>query len=366
MKKSAKYNIGIAAKKSKKKFTKRSSARSPLRLGILALIFLITLIVGGKILSLVDRLNRPYSETGTEIYRRENWDGDQIVNIALSSGEINLLSYNPFDKSVSLIKVPEEAYIEVPFGFGSWPVRSVYDLGQAEETPFGGLLLKQALSSIFGIPVNSYVVFRDDNQHLSGEQLVEKMRQGPLGFNILRQSQTDLSLMEMIKLGQGISGVRFDKVKTIDLTKSGAINKTKLADNSPALTITPSNLDQYLQGIFVDDDLKSEGLSVAVYNSTNHSGLGEKAARTIANMGGRVVVVSNSSAGLKQSLILGKESDTRRFLAEIFASSCAKKSVKIWPFGSESGCSGQIADVDTSRADINLFLGEDYYFRFNR
>ena len=72
-----------------------------------------------------------------------------------------------------------------------------------------------------------------------------------------------------------------------------------------------------------------------------------KAARIITNLGGNVIIVSNGQTNLKNTKVTGVKSKTLDRLKQIF-----EISGKIDP---------NMEELTSSRADINVFLGEDYF-----
>ena len=263
--------------------------------------------------------------------KQSNWNGDSNINVVLKSDSLKLLSYNPKDEKVTVVEIPEKLYLEVPGGYGSWRVGSVFALG-------GGGLPSEAISSFFGIPLAGFL----DNATLAS--LTDK---NPLSnFSILSQFKTNLTPFEVLRLKMGISAVRFDKITTLNLEEMGLLDGSKLADGTEVLTSDPVRLDS-LSERFADPEIKTERKTIAVFNATSHSGIAQKAARLIANIGGDVIIISNSEIKIEKTAILGEASKTLDNLKQIFSSS--------------GTIDPQLEDLASPRAQINLFLGEDYF-----
>ncbi|MDO8638026.1 MAG: LCP family protein [Candidatus Daviesbacteria bacterium] len=333
-------------KTARKKFHKRKASK--LSIGIIALVILVCLIILGKTISFISGLNEPFAPDSKDISKQTSWNGKGVINTAILADKIYILSFNPDQKTLLLLKIPDETYLPVPFNFGKWSMGSVYQLGQSENPPIGALLFKKTLEENLGIPLNSYII--DQKSQDSFEKKLTNLRQNPLeNISFLRGIKTDLSFLEYWKLAWSLRGVRFDKVKTLDLGESDLTSWLVLRDGSRVISIEQEELDNYIQKYFADSKLKDEGLSIGIYNTTEHTGLAEKAERLIENMGGRVVFTANSKSHLDQSLLLGGKSYTFDVLSGFFA----KKPTSL------------PSNLDSSRADINLFLGEDYFMRYN-
>lgn len=320
------------------------------RLGVMVLAFLVTLILVGKTIDFIGSLNRPYAPDDPKSTRVGNWNSNkESLNLLVKSKEVSLLSLNPGEDSLTIFKIPAEAYINVSFGFGNWPIRSIYNLGQGENPPIGAKLLTTSIASAFGTPVDGYLSVQEE---MEIDDLVGKMKQNPFTlWGILRQSRTDLSLREYWDFWSALRKVRADKVETIDLDESGStVNKT-LADGSKVYALDTYKLDVLIQKRLEDLNIREESLSIGIFNATSHSGLAEKASRLINNIGGRVVFTTNLDTPLQKSCIVGKFSYTTSRLSKIFSSTeCA---------------AGQL-NLSPNTADVSIILGEDYFLRYNR
>lgn len=258
------------------------------------------------------------------------WNGDFNINIVVKDNKVFLLSFSPKNQTATILKIPDNTFLETAHGFGKWQIRSIYDLG-------GHQLLKDSLSQFFGLPIDGF---------LEGVFLDSIKKNPILSLTSLPGIKTDLTLVELIRLKLGLSGVRFDKIYMIDLEKSGALSPEKLADGTEILIADPIKLDSQIAGL-ADPNLKSERKTLAIFNSTNHPQLAQKAARLITNVGGDVIIMANSQLKLEKTQIFGEEGKTLERLKQIF------------------GISGRIdpesEDQVPSRAQINLFLGEDFF-----
>lgn len=349
---------------SKQKFRKPARSQK-LRAGMAALLFLLGLVVLGKLVGLLVDWGNPYSPDATLKTKKTHWQEDQTLNVVFQSKDWALISFNPHKKTVTVFKIPPEVYLNLPFSLGNWPMRSVYGLGQAENPPRGAQLLVDTLSTTLGLPINGYFLWKEQTQ-MEAEELVEKMRTNTWSaLLVLRDSKTNLSMWEMVNLLKSISSVRLDKVEILDLQQSQVTDWMLLADGSRGLYFKPALLDQFIQNKIEDSNLKDEGLTISIYNTTDHPQLAEKAARLITNLGGRVVFVGSSKDKLSQTVVLGKSSYTKKYLAGFLAPHCLERKSFISLGKSNNSCSFQGSNTDLSQADINIILGEDYFIRYN-
>lgn len=101
-----------------------------------------------------------------------------------------------------------------------------------------------------------------------------------------RGVQTNLTLIDFLRLGVFSSGVNSDKL----VKQKSSIKDVEL-----------SNLASKL---FVDPMIANQKISLQITNSTDVPGLGNKLARYITNIGGNVVLVNTSSSVVEKSKIL--------------------------------------------------------------
>lgn len=275
------------------------------------------------------------------------WDGEFNINLAVRSSGIAVLSYNPKEKKITVLTVPDETFLEVPRGYGRWQIRAVYGLG-------GNRLLKETLTSFLAVPVDGFLDLTDAPANFPDAAfLVSKLRENPFsGFSLLSFLKTDLTLWELLKLKMAVQGVRFDKITHLDLAERDVLDKGLLPDGSRVYTADPVRIDSILED-FADPAFLAEHRSIAVFNAADKPLLAQKWARLIVNLGGNVVITANAGENLPKTAVYGEESKTLKRLRQIFELDCQNnpKCVKISP---------KDVDLASSRAQINIFLGEDY------
>lgn len=319
---------------SKKQIAKKT------RWALVALAVIFGLIVIGRAAKLTESFFKPQ--------KRFHWNGDFNINILIKAKGISLLSFSPKSEKITLIDIPDNTYLQVAKGFGNWELRSVYNLG-------GNILLRDTLSNFFALPIDGYLNFSSSNSQKESLELVTELRKNPFFIiTILSAVKTDLSPFELLRLQMGLSKVRFDKVRHIKLD-SVVLDEEMLADGSQVLVADPVKLDSILSEL-VDPSIQSEHLSIAVFNSTDSPGLAQKAARLITNIGGDVIITANAQNNFKQTRVYGKESKTLERMKQIFENACQNRTKspncdKIDP---------NLEELVSSRAKINIFLGEDY------
>ena len=77
-----------------------------------------------------------------------------------------------------------------------------------------------------------------------------------------------------------------------------------MPDGQVAYEVEPERLEQLAKKYFFERKVREENFLIEVVNSTLHSGLGERAARILSNIGGDVVAVTDSDETYNYCLIL--------------------------------------------------------------
>lgn len=316
-------------------------------------LIVIGIITGLLLLSQLVKLTQmffsPWKQLNS-VKRTYVWNGDYNINIVMRGKGISLLSYDPKKETAVIVDIPPATYLETAGGFGKWQLSSIYGLGETQKNIGGDNLLKNSLVNLFGLPIDGYLEFTNQYAQSDNINLISNFRKNFFSaMTLLPFIKTDLTPFELIRLKLGLSSVRFDKIKQIDLRSNNSLTPDKLLDGSDILTPDLIKIDAAISDL-ADPIIQSERLTIAVFNSTDHPQLAQKAARLITNMGGDVIITTNSDNKVRKSYATGKESKTLTRLKQIF-----ELGGDIIPGSNE--------DLVSSRAQINIFLGDDYFDR---
>jgi len=318
-----------SAHKSWKAAHLRTKSEKRTKLAIIVLALVVSVLIIGNLVKFTQNLFQPISQTP----KQYSWNGESRINLVIKSTTTSVLSFDPSQEEVMVVDIPGEVYTEVPGGFGSWQTRAIYDLGQSENPPKGSRLLSQSISHLLGLPIDGYIQSGDKTT----KEIVNDFR-SLLGIkDLLSNIQTDLSPVELIRLGLGLSKVRFDKVGSINLAEL-EVFENDIAD--------PMRLDNIVAQNFSDSQIVKEQVTIAVFNGTDKPGLASQVARMISNMGGNVIIQSSFEGSVPSTFITGKEGYTKKRLKQVFCSG--------------QSCDNIPANSSDFRAQINIVLGRDF------
>lgn len=345
-----------------KSYQDKSKIQKNITLAVGALVLLLLLLILGKIIGLLTAFNLPFTKSLVDEKSRI-WDGKTSYNLVYASenpdktslSQISLINFNPSDKKITVLKVSDMIYSELPRAYGTWRVGSIYQLGEEEGEKKGVVLLKLSLSKILGMPVDGIFISSDNKS--DPPKVWSTSWKNPLGISkLLTNAKTDLTPLEFIRLLYFSSKIRSDKIVTLDLSQSVITESKLLPDSTRVLGINYINLDSFLRDNLIDNLLYQENGTVAIYNATDKPGLAQEVARISTNLGANVVFIGNTEDKISKTIVVASSDSisespfTYQRLASIYAPSCLK-----------SSCSSQDNNVNNSRAHINIILGEDYY-----
>ncbi len=331
----------------KRRFQNLPNKNSSVKLGILALLVLLLLFVFAKVFQFIYSLEQPQSSDLNTV-KEYKWDSKLSLNLVLKDRNVSIFHFDPVDEKVIILSIPNNTYTELPKGYGSWRVESIYGLGQSEDPPVGALLLKQSLANLLGLPIDGILISKKD----SLKDLLLSTSVAPWQFlGYLNQVKSDLTLREHLNLILAISKVRSDKIVYLNLEQTDITTSKLLPDSSRVLGVNKVALDQFVRDNMADGQILEERVSIAVFNATSHPGLAQEAARVITNLGGDVIIVSNTENLLAKTMVISQDENlTAAKLTQVFAPWCiSEKCVTLDP------------KVIDSRAKINIVIGEDFY-----
>lgn len=281
--------------------------------------------------------------------RKSLWDGKSRLTLALNSTPILVASFEPSEKTLNFLSIPPNTYIEIIHGYGFYKAESIWRLGELEKC--AGELLLGSLQEYLGVPVDGYASASGIRYQVSSDKIKESFL--AIIYSLLRgEGETSLTRWDLIRLWWGIKGVRFDKVRLVDLEKTNIVEETILPDGTPALIPDPLRLDQLMVQLFSDRRIKEEGLAIGAYNSTDYPGLAKKVARIINNISGQVIEVGDWEVGSGKCEVRGGKQ-----LANTYT---GKKLIKIF------NCQYGGPEMGESQAEIAIILGQDYWQKLNQ
>ncbi|MBI4038939.1 LCP family protein [Candidatus Daviesbacteria bacterium] len=317
-----------------KKLGVQRKAKKKIKLALIVLGLVIAVIILGQIANFAKILVSPWGLL-TPV-KKYNWNPKFNLNLVVHTNSTSVLSYNPQEGKIIIINIPDQTFMEVPGGFGKWQLGAVYGLGKNE-------LLKKTMMNYLGLPIDGFLDFTPPFKNI--KEILGILRGNPISsLQLLPNLKSDLTFWQLIRLKFGLASVRFDKIIELNLDQLDVLEKSALLDGSIIFNTDLVKLDTYLT-VLKDSVIAKENKSIAIFNATTQPQLANKWARLVTNLGANVIITANAGKTLQKTEVSGQKSATLERFKQIF-----DINDKI----------SQSNEGETSRAEINLLVGEDY------
>lgn len=219
------------------------------------------------------------------------------VTLVLGSNPPAVLSLNRNSGEVNLLFIPSDTYIEVPGNFGKYRAGTIWNLGIIENR--GGLLLLSAMQSFLGAPISGWIGWLHPTTiDFTDKRKDELLKMLQASFSPLlsgnRLTVSNLSAIEKLWLWWHLKRLSGEKLAVINLQDKGVLLSIELPDGSQALTGDPELVDKVSQTLYFEERIKNDAFVLRIHNSSDISGMGNKIARLLTNIGYHVISVENS------------------------------------------------------------------------
>jgi len=228
--------------------------------------------------------------------------------VIVASSPVALWSWDASERTFVVVVFPADTAVDAVGGYGRYSLASLWKLGFIDKR--AGNLLRETVGNAIALPV-AWFIGRDR------ESL--PVASDPVGYGktlfsyrgvgdvLLGKVATNVPVSSLISFAWNLARSRPDDITVYDLAKRPVTVGETLADGSTQQVLDMQQLDVVLQGIFEDEEVRREGLAIAVYNTTATPFVGSQAARVIANQGGLVVAVGNELPERDTCVIQGQK-----------------------------------------------------------
>lgn len=267
------------------------------------------------------------------------WDGESKINILIYNKDFSLVSYSPKEKSLVLIEIPTNLYVDVPGGYGKFQLFAVPRLADFEKKKD---LVVQTIQNNLMVPIDGYIV-EDDSK--SPSRPGDEFKQS-IFFSCLKSNQTNLKPWDLLRLWWNTKKLGESRLEKVVLSNRDVLNEKTLPDKAKVYEVVPEKYDLFIQKYSVDTEIRKERLSIEVLNGTEYSNLAQQFSRLLTNIGGVIIGVGNTNnfGGLCQ--VSGSKVS--------LASYTAKKITKTF------GCQIDINEK-ISRSDLEVTVGKQFW-----
>lgn len=244
------------------------------------------------------------------------------VNFVVASSPVVVWSWDREAHTVTVVSLPANTDIDAVHGYGRYSLDALWRLGSID--PKAGALLSESVSDVLGLSNSFFIGDRSDTLPPAANPLLYGRKLFSL-INLWRflgiQYRTNIPLSLFISFSRELGGLHSDQLSYVDITQKIYRQEVDLPDGSKQYVLSPEQVDAAFAGVFEDDDIRKELLTVALDNTTQIPSLGNRAARLLAAVGVHVVSVGNDEPELHQCTVEGRErvlaTKTARVIGEI-------------------------------------------------
>jgi len=268
------------------------------------------------------------------------WNGMNRLSLLMQREEGGwvLVSVDTVKKQVALVGIDGEMYMRVRGGYGDYRVAAVKKLGELEEK--GWRLLGESVETWLGTVVYGVV---------EGVSVSENSSLTKVGWEWIRgRYEGDLQVWERWMVGAKLFESWGWEVERVNVAEEYGEVVEAIGEEEKVM-MEERWLEEIGRKYLQDWQIKQEsGVSVAVLNATDRSGLATETAKLLGRMGYDVVMVSEVEAEKETHLYGGSE--------------VRKKESYLWPMEKvlKVVVEEKSEAMGLQRADVVLVVGDDW------
>jgi hypothetical protein len=272
------------------------------------------------------------------------------VTFVVATSPVAVWSWDMHDHTFTALSIPAEYSMDALEGYGRYSLEALWKLGFIDKRE--GTILASSLGETMGLSIPWYIGEGKTELTPSGDVLAYGRKLFSPG-NVFRFAlgsyHSNMPLSLYVSLVREFSTVTVDKISVLDVSTMPVVRSDKLPDGTMEKVIDTTMIDEVLKGLFEDETVRREGISVALYNTTGVAALGNRAARILSSYGMLVVFVGNDESELSRCQVRGDTS--------ALSSQTARMIVALFDCQTE----GSRAD---KHADLEVFIGTEYADQF--
>lgn len=270
------------------------------------------------------------------------WADNNQLTLALEiNNQIGFVKIDPVLQEVKVIYFPDNAMIKLSNGFDQYRAKNIRALAKQENIPLG-LLLKNTSTQFLGILTDGYIISLQQDD-FDFKNMLKQI--------IFRKAKTNLSGWDVVKLFYFCQSLKPDQIESLAIKEEDIGEEMLLPDGTNIYTLEENKLDLFMLQNFANPDYLKEKVKWEIYNTTSYDGLAESMKKILINSGFDVI-------GVRQA------SETDQEKSSLFVSSNFASNKNIKKIAQFFNFKLVIDNEKTDRADVVIYLGEDYWLNY--
>ena len=259
--------------------------------------------------------------------------------VVIDGDPLMVASLNKENNTLVLVSIPATLSVDVAHGLGTYPISSLWQLGEQEGT--SGQIMSLSVEELLAVSIPWFVGGTD-------QDLYEIFRFRTIPRLLSGAIKTNMTLATFLWLSWHLGAVTSDRVIRISIPRA-LTTRDSLPDGSERHTVSGALLDTVLSDEFEIESVRRERLTIRVVNTTTTPGLAERMARKVSRIGGNVVRTGNEEVSVED--------------CQIRASRDVLKSKTVAVLAALFGCV-ELASTAEQYSDLTVAVGRAYEARF--
>jgi len=268
--------------------------------------------------------------------------------IVVIGDPLHVISFDAKNRRVTALDLPHDTVITAALGYGKYSVRALLSLDEIDHRD--GLLVTSSVSNALGLPIAGHMKTPEAQGTMDIQQLRRIFSWRSVPAVMTKRVHGSVSLVTWLRFVRTVSSLPADGLKVVSLAP--AIIDTASPDGSRTPAIDESRVDYFLDTVFFDAGIRSEGISVAIYNTTGVPSVGQRASRQLGRVGMQLVFVGNDETEVSRCVIAGSKDAQKTKSAQF---------IKAYYGCSESD---DVSRGKETGADLVVLLGTDFANRY--
>lgn len=260
------------------------------RLLLLAAVFFLAVIIGFKEINI------------------SKWDGQRRFTVIVDSDPLYLFSIEPSTNNATIVTIPSNATLDVPFNYNKYQAKAIYSLGNLDAKRGGGKLLAKSIENTFGVFTDGFIASKKDNKftvsyepdkiYTFKKNYFSAVSLFPSFFRIFTGDSfmTDLSHIDLIRLWFSIHNLRGDQITIVNLTKSNILSDEKLPDGTIVKIVDKDLFDLSMQSYFQDQRVRLQNVTIEIVNAASRQNVAAQFSRMLMHLGANVIAKSTTES----------------------------------------------------------------------
>ncbi|MBI5019692.1 LytR C-terminal domain-containing protein [Candidatus Gottesmanbacteria bacterium] len=269
--------------------------------------------------------------------------------VVIVGDPVHVVSFDAKTKRATVVDLPLDAVISAALGYGKYSVGALLSLDEIDHR--GGKLITSSISNTLGLPVQGHMIVpKIGDGNMDREMLQEIFSYGSIAAVASQNIRGSIPLSAWVRLVLLARSLSADGLQIVSVEQ--ALIESVAPDGSTARSVDESRIDYILDTAFFDAGIRAEGTSVAIYNTTSVSSVGQRASRQLGRVGMQLVFVGNAEQEVERCVLSGNtdalKTKSAQFILAYYGCDVAKDSEQ----GKETG------------ADLVVLLGTEFANRY--